>query len=136
IQQGIAAMLVYNDMRGVAPFEDIVEAMNEIITEVVSVDITYATRNAQFDRVTVAEGQVIGLVDGKLVASGDELLAVVKQTLHKAHAEDYELVTLYHGNEVSAQQAQDLVAQLSPVFGNLEFEIVNGGQPLYPYIIS
>lgn len=136
IQQGIAAMLVYNDMRGVAPFEDIVEAMNEIIAEVVSVDITYATRNAQFDRVTVAEGQIIGLVDGKLVASGDELLAVVQQTLHKAHAEDYELVTLYRGNEVSAQQAQDLVAQLSSTFDNLEFEIVNGGQPLYPYIIS
>ena len=101
-----------------------------------SCDVTNATRSVEFDGVDVAEGQFIGLLEGTLVASGGELFEVTGELLRKANAAEKELITLYYGAGQDQSQARALVDFLTRDFGLQEFEIVAGGQPLYPYIIS
>jgi dihydroxyacetone kinase-like predicted kinase len=110
--------------------------MQEAINSVTSCEVTIATRSVSIDGVDVEEGQVIGLLDGKLVISGATTEEVVLGLLRKAHAEDAELVTIYYGNDVTMEQVEQMVDKLSAEFARQEFVVVNGGQPLYPYIIS
>jgi DAK2 domain fusion protein YloV len=137
LPQGISAMLAYMNAReSDASMEDIVADMQEAINSVTSCEVTIATRSVSIDGVDVEEGQVIGLLDGKLVISGATTEEVVLGLLRKAHAEDAELVTIYYGNDVTMEQVEQMVDKLSAEFARQEFVVVNGGQPLYPYIIS
>lgn len=136
IPQGISAMFAYGNLRETGSMEDIVAAMQTAVNDVKSCEVTIATRSVNIDGVNVREGQAIGLLDGKLVATGDSVDEAVVDVLRKAHAEDYELVTLYYGSDVDEAAAQALVEQLSSAFSEQEFVIVFGGQPLYPYLIS
>lgn len=136
IPQGISALIAYGDARETGSPQRILEAMGEAAAHVVSIEITYATRNVEMDGVRVSSGQIIGLVDDKLVAAGDDIEQVARAALQRAHAEDYELATIYYGQDVTAEQAETLAEQLASEFTNLELEVVYGGQPLYPYIIS
>lgn len=137
LQQGIAAMFAYSNTRETgATLDEITQEMTTALSNVVSCDVTNATRSVEFDGVNVEEGHFIGMLDGTLVVTGDELFEVVGQLLSKAKAHEKELVTIYYGGEQDATQAQALVDYLVSDFGSQEFEIVPGGQPLYPYIIS
>ena len=86
--------------------------------------------------VHAVEGQYIGLIDDKLSVAGDSLLGVAEAMLHKADADKHDLITLYYGDTVTEIDAQTFVDELSTHFSKPEFQIVNGGQPLYPYIIG
>ncbi len=136
IPQGISALFAYTDVRNEGGLDDVVEAMQTALTHIRSIEITTATRAVELDGIAVKEGQAIGLLDGKLTAAGNDLTAVLTRVLQKAHAEDYELVTLYYGGAVSDADADALVEELQESFADLEFEVISGGQPLYPYIIS
>jgi dihydroxyacetone kinase-like predicted kinase len=98
--------------------------------------VTRAVRDAALDGVLAREGQYIGLIDDKLAAVGDTVEAVIRDMLRKAGADKHELITLYYGDEISEADAQSLTESLSADFADQEFQVVNGGQPLYPYIIS
>ena len=100
--------------------EVIVDAMQIALSEVISAEVTTATRSVMIDGIQVQEGQLIGLLDGKLVVSGDDLDTVVRELLHKAHADEHELITLYHGSNVSSMQAQTLMDVLSQEFDQQE----------------
>lgn len=136
VPQGISAMIAYGDARQDGDLESVTEAMQEAMRDVYTCEITRAIRDAEFDGVKVRSGQIIGLLDDRLVVAGEDLNSVVNQVLHKAHAEDRELASIYYGAEADLEMAQDLVRFLRKDFSRLEFEIVNGGQPLYPYLIS
>lgn len=136
VQQGIAALLSYMDVREHGTLDEIYETMCESFTHLISAEVTTATRDASIDGVSVTEGQLIGLVNGKLRYAGGTLPALVQRLLEECHAEEHELVTLYYGNGQSEGDAHALVAQLESVFEDLSFEVVYGGQPLYPYLIS
>lgn len=135
IQQGIAALFGYMDMVD-AEFNEIHEAMCDHITHIVSGEITTATRNATINDVQVSDGQFIALVDGKLIAAGNDETAIMLELLSRAHAEDYELLTLYYGDNKSENDAVALTEIIEESYGDLEIEVVHGGQPLYPYLIS
>ncbi len=136
IPQGIAAMISYLNATPDADPEDIAEEMREAANEVVTVEITTATRSVNIDEVAVAEGQYIGLVDGKMKAAGDDTTDVIIAALQKAVRPSSELVTLYYGEGETAEGATALAADLEDHFPELEFEAVDGGQVLYPYLIS
>jgi hypothetical protein len=135
ILQGIAALMVYGTDPQ-ATLDEVYEAMQERIHEVVSCEVTYATRTVTLDGVEVKEGELIGLVNGKLVAAAENMVALIQMLLQRAHAEDHELATLYYGAGVSTSAASALAQQLGALFPQLQFEVVAGGQPLYPYLIS
>jgi hypothetical protein len=136
IPQGIGAMFAYMNLHETGQLDDITAAMQNALGEVISGEITTATRSVTFDGVNVREGQLIGLVNGELVVAGDDLESVLRRVLQKSHADEHELITVYYGMDVDTQQAQALVETLSVDFADQEFVLIEGGQPLYPYIVS
>ncbi|MEQ8671663.1 MAG: DAK2 domain-containing protein [Aggregatilineales bacterium] len=134
--QGIAAMLAYLDHRDAGDFEMLRDAMRDSMAHIKTLEVTIATRDATINEIAVREGQFIGLVDGDLVLAGDDLEIIIHDLLLKAGADEIELVTLYYGAGVNEAQAQILTETLAGDFPALEFVVVAGGQPLYPYIIS
>ena len=133
IPQGLAAMLSLDpngDVNAVA------EKMMRSIASVVTGEITVATRSVEIDGVNVKEGQVIALMDGKLVASATTVEEGVLDFLTKAKAEEHELVTLYYGEELKHAEANQIADVVREKYPALEIEVQDGGQPHYQFIIS
>ena len=101
--QGISALLPY-DPKGDLPTS--AEAMLQAKDNVVTGEVTTATRSVEINGVTVDEGQIIGLVDGSLAVAGDNLNRVVHDILERMCMVACELVTLYYGNDVQEQDAR------------------------------
>ncbi len=133
IPQGVAAMLCL-DPEG--DFEAVVKAMKEALSEVRSGEITVATRSVEIDGVQVRAGQIIGLADGRLAVAGDDLESVLLQVLKALQAQDYELITIYYGEDLTARQANALADRARKEFPQQEVEVVEGGQPHYRLIVS
>ncbi|MFN8377310.1 MAG: DAK2 domain-containing protein [Anaerolineae bacterium] len=139
VPQGIAAMFEHQFITGSgAQFEldSVVEAMSTAATAVRTLEITNATRDVDIDDLSVKAGQYIGLIDDKMVVAGDDVETVTRDLLLKAGADKAERVTVYYGSDTTHRQAKALVETLIEQFSKAEFEIVEGGQPLYPYILS
>ncbi len=110
--------------------------MSQSVGEVKTVEMTMATRSVELDGVQVQEGQVIGLLNGKLAVAGDDLEAALLQVLEKAGAPHAELISLYYGAGLTAIQANKIGDRVRETWPRLEVEIVRGGQPHYQFIAS
>lgn len=133
IPQGVAAMLAL-DPNG--RFEDVVGAMTSSLDEVQSAALTIATRSVEIDGIHCAEGQVIGLLNGRLSVSSNDLTECLEGILKKSVGEDAELITLYYGADLTAMQANQLADRVRERWPNQEVELVEGGQPHYQIILS
>ncbi len=133
LPQGVGALLAFNFD---ADFAANCKAMEEALARVQTVEITHAVRAVQLDGIDVSEGDVIGLVNDRLVAAGRDAEAVIHDTLTHAGVAEHEIVTLYYGADVDEQTAQALASRIQAWFPDLEVEVVNGGQPFYAYIMS
>ena len=111
-------------------------AMAEASQEVSTGEITRATRTVTLDGVEVNEGEFIGLVDGRLCASGSELTAVLNAVLADMEMEDRELLSLYYGQDISEEEAGELASQIEAQYEEIEIELLSGGQPYYFYILG
>ncbi|HKS69342.1 MAG TPA: hypothetical protein VJQ45_02910, partial [Ktedonobacterales bacterium] len=131
--QGIAAMLAFNYE---ADFTTNCQAMDAAYAQVQTAEITLAVRSVQLDGISVTEGDVIGLVNGRLVTAGTDLEAVVRDTLARMQVEGYEIVTVYYGADVTRAEAEAMAQRIKEQYPQQEIEIVEGGQPFYAYIIS
>ncbi|MHC5374001.1 DAK2 domain-containing protein [Enterococcus sp. LJL120] len=133
ISQGMTAMLAFNDQ---ADLEENKTSMTELSESVVSGQITNAIRDTAIDGVTITEGDYLGMVDGKIVVSEKDIKDVALTTLEKMIAADTEIVTIIVGEGGSQKAAEDLVKTLSEKYPDLEMEIHQGNQPVYPYLFS
>ena len=133
IPQGIAALMAY-DSEGEA--EEIADAMKDAMQYVQSAEITYAVRDTSIDEFTIKEGQLLGIVEGKIKAVGDEMEQLIKDTLDQMEIDDAELVTLYYGADITEDAANDLLEDLEEQYEELEFELYRGAQAVYSYLIS
>ncbi|HLA43987.1 MAG TPA: hypothetical protein VJZ27_11155, partial [Aggregatilineales bacterium] len=133
IPQGIAAMLAYHT-DGV--LEEVAEEMQDSRSDVITGEITTATRTVEIEGVAVQEGQVIGIVDGKLRVAGDKIETVIQRLLESIDLEDYELVTLYYGDDIDLVSVNRIAGMLREQFEDVAFETVSGGQPYYHYILG
>lgn len=136
VPQGITAIFEYGNFTPDSPFDDLVDAMTTSLSSVVTGEITTATRSVDLEGVTVRQGQLIGLLNDVLVVAGDDLTTLARDLLEKAGADNHERITLYYGSESDEAQANALAHQLKQRFTEQDFEVVSGGQALYPYIIS
>jgi uncharacterized protein len=136
IPQGIAAMFEYGNERDSDDVNEITTAMNTALSNAITIEVTSATRSTTLNGVEVREGQFIGLIDDQMAASDDAIEPLMKTLLQKAGADKRELITLYYGDMVEEAEAQQLANLLSADYPDQDFQIVNGGQPLYPYIVS
>ena len=133
IPQGISALLAFNYQ---ADLDANARAMEQAAGEVQTGEITIATRSVQLNGVDVKEGEAIGLLNDNLVASDRSPEQVIEEVLRQMKAEEYEIITIYYGGNVTQKQAEALATQISQDYPEQEVELVNGGQPHYIYILS
>jgi DAK2 domain fusion protein YloV len=133
VPQGIAAMLALSPD---GDFEANIEAMTGALKTVRTGELTVATRSVEIDGVTVREGQAIGLLDGRLCCSGEELEQVTLDLLANAVAARSELITLYYGAALPPMRANRLADRIREAHPSVEVELVEGGQPHYQLILS
>ena len=133
VPQGLAAMLPYDAQ---ADLENLANDMERARLEVRTGELTTATRTVEVDGVAVQEGQVIGLLDGKLVVGGGTLEQALLGLLEAAEAKKAELVTAFTGKDLPASLAAQLAARIRQVYPSLEVETHYGGQPHYPLLLS
>jgi len=133
LPQGVSGLLAFNYQ---ADLEANVQAMDRARKEVRTAELTFAVRPAQVNGLQVAEGQVIGLLDGKLTACGSDLDTVALEVLRQMSVQDEEIITLYVGQGVSLAQAEALVCLIRERYPEQEVELVESGHSHYPYILS
>jgi hypothetical protein len=133
IPQGLSAMLALNPEGEV---EAVAEKMKKSLELVKAGEVTIATRSVEIDGVDVEQGQVIALLDGKLVCSAKSVEESCLCMLGKAKAEENELITLFYGEDLSATEANRIADKVRNTFPGQEIEVQDGGQPHYQFIIS
>jgi hypothetical protein len=133
VPQGLAAM-----MRLIPDgnFESVVTEMTDALDDVETGEVTIATRSVEIDGVQVEEGQIIALHNGKLVLAAASLEDACLGLLEKAHADHFELITLFYGGNISKTEAFRIADVIRLRFSKQEIEVQEGCQPHYQFIIS
>ena len=133
VPQGITAMLSFDP----ASAEDVIEAeLSAAIESVHTAQITYAARDSDFDGHDIHKGEYLALMDGALLGSDADLDKVLTRIADAANDLDPEIVSIYYGEDVqgdAAQHAADLLGERLPM---ADVNVVDGGQPVYYYMIS
>ena len=133
VPQGLAAMLSLNPDE---ELDSVAERMTRALSAVKTGEITVAVRNVEIDGVIVKEGQVIALLDGKLVFSTGSVEEGCLGLLEKAEADKHELITLYYGQEMPRAEANRIADVIREKYSDQEVEVQDGGQSHYQFIIS
>ena len=133
VSQGLTSLLAYNPERSLA--ENAAE-MTESLGNVVSGQVTQSIRNSTIAGLEIHDGDWIGLIDGDIkIATADRqqtTLDMVKAMLD----EDSEIVTVIYGQDASEEDAQVIGDAIEDEFPDVEVEIHEGDQPLYPFLVS
>lgn len=133
VSQGMTAMLAFN---GDQSLEENKQAMTEMLDSVVSGQITNAIRDTAIDGVEIHEGDYLGMIDGKIVLSEADKYQAAFDTLTKMISEDIEIITIIIGEEGTQAEAEKLSEAIEASYPDLEVEIHDGKQPVYPYLLS
>ncbi|NLQ55830.1 DAK2 domain-containing protein [Streptococcus mutans] len=133
IPQGLTSLLAFNAANSL---EDNLVAMTESLTDVVSGSVTRAVRDTTIDGLDIHKDDILGMVNGKILVSNPDMDQVLHQLFKKMIAEDSEIVTIYVGEEGSQEQAQKLAEDFENQHEEIEVEIHQGDQPVYPYLLS
>ncbi len=133
VPQGISGLLALNPH---ADLDHNVVVMTAALGQVQTGEVTTAVQDAHFDGIQVRAGDVIGLLNDTLSATGSSAAEVVQILLEQMEAADLEVITLYYGQPIAAAEAHALQEALCELYPDQEIEVVDGGQPFYHYIIS
>ncbi len=133
VPQGLAAMLSLNPE---GELEAIADKMTKALSDVKTGEITVAVRSVEIEGVKVETGQVIALLDGKLVASTGSLEEGCLALLDKADADEHELITLFYGENLSHVEANRIADLIRQSYPSQEVEVQEGGQSHYQFIVS
>ena len=133
VPQGMAAMMRLIPSGNV---NEVVADMTAAMSDVETGEVTTATRSVEIDGVDVKEGQIICLHNGKLVLAANNLKDAALGLLKKAHADHFELITLFYGSGVSRMDVDAILDSIRKKFPKQEIEVQDGGQPHYQFIFS
>ncbi len=133
IPQGVAAALARSQD---LPFEANTAAMERALASVRSAEVTRAVRPVTIDGRRVEVGEAIGVIDGSLRVVADSIASAAQQCVDEMLSNDASLLTLYSGAEMRAEDAEALARDLRLRYPALEVELVHGGQPHYPLLLS
>ena len=133
VTQGISALISFAPE--MTP-EDNEAAILEAVKMVKTASVTYAVRDTSIDGVEIHEGDIMAVGDGGILAVGSEITEVACESVKKMTDEDSGLVSIYYGEGYSEEQANELTEKLATDGVECEFEVQNGGQPVYYCIIS
>ncbi|MCW0946818.1 DAK2 domain-containing protein [Streptococcus anginosus] len=133
IPQGLTSLLAFDPSKSIEENHD---RMTAALADVVSGSVTTAVRDTTIDGLEIHENDNLGMVDGKIVVSNPDMLTTLNETFSKMLDMDSEIVTIYIGEDGSEDLANELAQDITEKFEDVEVEIHNGGQPVYPYLFS
>lgn len=133
IPQGITAVTVFN---AEASADENKEAMTEEIQKVATGSVTYAVRDTEMDGKEIKEGNILGLLEGKINQVGNNPYEVCEKLIENMVTEDSELITILYGNDSDEAQVEDMVKKLESKYKNLDVQSYKGDQPLYYFIVA
>jgi uncharacterized protein len=133
IPQGVVALLAFDYE---ADFNSNSEIMEKAMGAVKTIEVTHSVRATKINGLQIKKKQPIGLLDGKLIAVGENNLDVIIQLLYRLELDKAEVVTIYYGGDVEPGEPEKISANITEKYPNLQVELIRGGQPHYSYIIS
>ena len=133
VPQGFTSLLAFDPSQSI---EANVEAMTASLSDVTSGSVTLAVRDTTIDGLEIHENDILGMVDGKILVSTSDMDQALLDTFDKMIDEDSEIVMIYVGEEGNQEQAQALAEKLEEAHEDIEVEIFQGDQPVYPYLFS
>ena len=133
IPEGINASLAFNPDASV---EENTENLTNAFTNVKSASVTYAVRSTHVDGFDLSVGEIIGLDDKSILAKGNLVNPTTEDLIAKMIDDSVINLTLFYGEDVKQEDAEALRDTLSQKYPNCEVTIIDGGQPVYYYIIS
>ena len=134
VPQGLSAMLAFDpDSEAAANVEVMMEAAQNVSTG----NVTFAARDSEFGGFKIKEGDIMGLVNGKLQFVGDSPVRIAYKTAKDMLNKHTSFITVIYGEGVSEDDANEVARLIGNKAGNdVEISVVNGGQPVYHFIIS
>ncbi|MCK1162399.1 DAK2 domain-containing protein [Streptococcus uberis] len=133
VPQGFTSLLAFDTTK---TLDDNVANMTASLSEVTSGSITLAVRDTTIDGLEIHENDYLGMVDGKILVSDANLEAALKATFEQMITEDSEIVTIFVGEDGEVPLAEELADYLEEKYEDIEVEIHEGNQPVYPYLMS
>ena len=131
--QGIAALLAVRFDEGL---EQMLDTMRAAADGVRTIEVTTAVRDAEIDSLQVVKGDYLGIVDGRLTVAGTDVASVITDLLETMPLDRCEILTLYAGEDSTAESAQLLLQTLARRYPELAVELHEGGQPHYQFVMS
>ncbi|BCZ48074.1 hypothetical protein psyc5s11_41410 [Clostridium gelidum] len=133
IPQGIACATMFNfDSEP----EDNFNNLKNTIEEVKTGSVTYAVRDTEIDGIDIKEGNMLGLVEGKIKEVGEDKKTVANKVLDDMIDDECELITVYYGEEVTDEEASGFQLELQGKYEELDIQFYKGNQPLYYFLMS
>lgn len=133
IPQGITCITMFNPEQDVDSNEaSLMEALDMVKTG----SVTYAVRDTEMDGIEIKEGNMLGLVEGKIKKVGADYFDVAKETLESMIDDESELITIFYGSDVDESKIEDFVAELEEKYEDFDVQCYKGDQPLYYFIMS
>ena len=133
VAMGIAAAVAFQpDMSG----EENAAAMAEAANLVRTGTVTYAVRDSEYNGVQIHKGDIIGMHNGQIAYSGNNVHDVVMEMMKAIVTEDDEMITVYYGADTSEADAEAITAEIGESYPDCEMSCLRGGQPLYYYLIA
>ena len=133
VPQGITAIINYMPD---ADAQTNLEAMIEGIGNVKTGQVTYAVRDTHIDDKEIHEGDIMGIGDSGILAVGQSVEETTKEMLAQLVDEDTELISLYYGQDVQEESAENFAQEIEEIYPDVDVDVHSGGQPIYYYVLS
>lgn len=133
IPQGITCITMFNPE---ADVEENTEELKEAMEMVKTTSVTYAVRDTEVDGKEIKEGNILGLVEGKIKEVGEDPYKVAEDLIDSLVDEDSELITIFYGKECEEEKVDALIEKLEGKYEDLDVQCYKGEQPLYYFIMS
>ena len=133
VPQGITAVINY--MPDLDAEANKANMMEEIGT-VNSAEVTYAVRDTEIDGIRIQQGDIMGIGDQGILATGKGIEDITFESLRRIVGDDTEIISIYYGEDVTEEDAQKLRDRAAEEFSSCDVELQYGGQPIYYYILS
>ncbi len=133
IPQGITCVTMFNSESEVDENE---EAFKETIDMVKTGSVTYAVRDTEMDGIEIKEGNMLGLIEGKIKKVGSSYINVAEEVLSEMIDDESELITILYGADVSEEEATEFANKIEEKYEDLDVQCYRGAQPLYYFLMS
>lgn len=133
VPQGITAVISYMPE---ADVDTNLETMQDAVKNVKTGQVTYAVRDTKIDDKVIHEGDIMGIGDQGILSVGQSVEDTTKDMLAQLVDEDSELISLYYGQDIQAEDAEKFTQALEDIYPDIDIDVHMGGQPIYYYVLS